>query len=219
MQPHITESIRFHLDPRCPWCWQTSTWVRRLADTGTVTVSWGVFCLELANFTKPIEEFDVTRSVAAPSLRTLVAVRETEGNEAAGRFYAAIGARYFDDEQPLDQPDTIRAALDDAGVDIDWHDRAAQDPATWETVLSEHQALVTETRSFGVPTIRLDDGAGPAIFGPVVSNPVASDHEAIELWEHVSWLARYENFSELKRDRTIEPDLAYWRTRARQRGS
>ncbi|MGI8756886.1 MAG: hypothetical protein ACR2MB_13720 [Acidimicrobiales bacterium] len=29
----------------------------------------------------------------------------------------------------------------------------------------------------------------------------------VELWRHVRWLARYENFSELKRDRTLRPDL------------
>lgn len=215
--PVITDSIRFHLDPRCPWCWQTSTWVRRLARTGTVTVSWGVFCLEVANFDKPIEQFDVTRGVAVPTLRTLVAVRDTEGEDAAGRYYAALGTRHFDSEQPLDDPATSRAALDDAGLDVAWHDRAVGDPRTWQTVLDEHQALVADTRSFGVPTIRLDDGAGPAIFGPVISNPVESDDEAIELWNHVSWLVRYDNFSELKRDRTIEPDLASWRTRVQQR--
>jgi len=193
--------------------------VRRLAATGTVTVSWGVFCLELANFSKPIEEFDVTRSVAAPTLRVLVAVRDTEGEDAAGRYYAALGTRYFDDEQPLDDPATSRGALDDAGIDVTWHDRAVDDPDTWRTVVDEHQALVSETRSFGVPTIRLDGGDGPAIFGPVVSNPVESDEEAIALWTHVSWLTRYENFSELKRDRTIDPDLAYWRTFVRGRRS
>nr|MBA2437248.1 hypothetical protein [Acidimicrobiia bacterium] len=62
-------------------------------------------------------------------------------------------------------------------------------------------------RSFGVPTIVLDGGEGPAIFGPVVSE-VPTDEEAVELWRHVSWLARYENFSELKRDRTLALDLA-----------
>ncbi|MGA9279214.1 DsbA family protein [Ilumatobacter sp.] len=204
--------MRFHLDPRCPWCWQTSTWVRRLTATGTVEVSWGVFCLELANFSKSIDEFDVDRSVAAPTLRVLVAVRDGEGEDAAGRYYAALGTRYFDAEQALDDPATSRAALADAGLDVTWHDRAIGDPETWRTVVAEHQALVTETRSFGVPTIRLGGGDGPAIFGPVISNPVDSDDEAIELWTHVSWLARYDNFSELKRDRTIEPDLAYWRS-------
>lgn len=208
----IAEPVRFHLDPRCPWCWQTSKWVRTLARLNVIDVSWGVFCLEVQNFAKPIEEFDVTKSVAAPSLRTLVAVREAEGQAAAGRFYEAIGTRYFEGEQPLGEVATVEAALVDAGLATSWCAKALADPGTWDTVMAEHQAVRTDTRSFGVPTIRLDDGVGPAIFGPVISNEPASDHDSIELWKHVSWLVRYENFSELKRDRTIEPDLAYWRT-------
>jgi hypothetical protein len=186
--------------------------VRRLADLDVVTVSWGVFCLEIANFSKPLDRFDVDRCVAAPSLRTMVAVRDAEGDDAAGRFYEAIGTRYFDGEQALDDAHTITAALSDAELDEQWYDKAANDPSTWDTVLAEHRALVDDTHSFGVPTIRLDGGAGRAIFGPVISNPVGSDDEARALWEHVSWLVRYDNFSELKRDRHIAPDLNYWRT-------
>jgi hypothetical protein len=73
-------------------------------------------------------------------------------------------------------------------------------------VLEEHRALVERTRSFGVPTIVLDGGRGPAFFGPVVSE-LPTDEDAIELWHHVSWLTRYGNFSELKRHRLKRPDL------------
>ena len=207
----MPDPIRFHLDPRCPWCWQTSKWVRQLARLGVVEPSWGVFCLEVTNFPKPIEQFDVNRSQAAPSLRTMVMVRDQLGEDAAGRFYEAVGTRYFDLEQDLKSPDVVKGALEDAGLDAAWHDKALSDPATWDVVLHEHQALVRDTRSFGVPTIRMDAGTGPAIFGPVISNPPATDDEARELWTHVAWLTRYDNFSELKRDRVTEPDLVYWR--------
>jgi predicted DsbA family dithiol-disulfide isomerase len=209
----MAEPVRFHLDPRCPWCWQTSKWVRQLDGLGVVEASWGVFCLELQNFTKPIDAFDPGRSTSAPSLRTMVAVRDAIGEPAAGSFYEALGHRYFELEQPLQDPTTIEGALADAGIDTGWYNAALADDSTWEVVLDEHLRLCDETRSFGVPTIRLDAGTGAAIFGPVISNPTASDAEAVELWEHVSWLVRYENFSELKRDRTIDPDLQYYRSR------
>jgi hypothetical protein len=178
-----------------------------------------VFCLEVANFPKPFDEFDVERCQAAPALRTMVAVREGEGEVAAGAFYEAIGTRYFDAEQPLHEAATVEGALIDAGLDPAWCGRATNDPATWTTVVDEHRGLVADTRSFGVPTIRLDGGTGPAMFGPVISNPPDSDDEAVELWQHVAWLVRNENFSELKRDRVIEPDLAYWRTATAARRS
>jgi len=207
----MSEPIQFSLDPRCPWCWQTSKWVRQLEGAGVVSVRWGTFSLELQNFDKPIAEFDVAKAVSAPALRTLVALREQDGDLAAGRFYAALGERYFDGEEDLTD-DVVRAALTDAALDEAWLDKAVADPSTWETVLAEHQELTGETRSFGVPTIRLDGGRGPAIFGPVISNEPADTAEATTLWEHVTWLVRYENFSELKRDRTVTPNLARVRT-------
>ncbi|MEO5899232.1 MAG: DsbA family protein [Ilumatobacteraceae bacterium] len=214
----MADSIQFSLDPRCPWCWQTSKWVRQLERLGTVDVRWGTFCLELQNFDKPIAEFDGERAVSGPALRTLVAIREHEGDAAAGRFYEAIGDRYFEGEQGVGE-DTVRASLKDAGLDEAWLDKALADPSTWATVVAEHQALRSDTRSFGVPTIRLDGGAGPAIFGPVISNPPASDEDAAQLWAHIEWLVRYDNFSELKRDRTVEPDLEMVRTMKAKRAA
>ena len=214
----MADPIQFSLDPRCPWCWQTSKWVRQLERLGTVDVRWGTFCLELQNFDKPVEEFDGERAVSGPALRTLVAVREHEGDAAAGRFYEAIGDRYFEGEQGVGE-DTVRASLKDAGLDEAWLDKALADPSTWATVVAEHQALRRDTRSFGVPTIRLDGGAGPAIFGPVISNPPANDDDAAQLWEHIEWLVRYDNFSELKRDRTVEPDLQMVRTMKAKRAA
>lgn len=99
-------------------------------------------------------------------------------------------------------------------------DRALADESTWQAVVKDHSFLVERTRSFGVPTIVLDGGDGPAIFGPVISE-LPSDEEAIELWRHVSWLARYENFSELKRGRSVPVDLpaAAWRRAEREKGA
>mgnify|MGYP006285063647 CR=1 FL=1 len=86
-------------------------------------------------------------------------------------------------------------------------------------MLREHLDLVNNTASFGVPTIRLDGGSGPAIFGPVISNPPTSDDDAVNLWRSVSWLIRYENFSELKRNRLIDPDLEAFRSYQRKQAA
>jgi hypothetical protein len=96
------------------------------------------------------------------------------------------------------------------------HDAAMADPATWDEVVSEHRAVVEELQAFGVPTIRLDGGEGPGIFGPVISR-VPADDEAVELWRHVVWLTRSDNFWELKRNRAVEPDLEGVRVRRAER--
>lgn len=174
---------------------------------------WGVFSLEIQNFDKPVEAFDPARSRGATPLRTCVAVRDELGQDAVADLYQALGHRHFEGLEDLADPRTTRRALADAGLDESWVERALATEATWTAVVDEHDALVEGCHGFGVPTIRLDDGAGPGIFGPVLSNPPADDEEALELWRHVRWLVRYENFSELKRDRTVTPDLAYARRR------
>ena len=42
-------SVSFAFDPLCPWCWQTSKWMRRCAHLGAADVTWGVYSLELAH--------------------------------------------------------------------------------------------------------------------------------------------------------------------------
>ena len=43
------EPVQFHFDPRCPWCFQASRWIRRLAELGAVRPTWSLYCLELSN--------------------------------------------------------------------------------------------------------------------------------------------------------------------------
>jgi 2-hydroxychromene-2-carboxylate isomerase len=201
----MTDRVRFHFDTLCPWCWQTSKWVRRLVELGEIEASWGTFSLELQNADDPGAVQG--NSIAERSLRTAVAVRNKEGEDALGRFYLAIGTAYHERGEALDDPAVVRAALTEAGLDEVLQEQAMSDDATWEAVVAEHRELVETTRSFGVPTIVLDGGEGPAIFGPVIY-AVPSDSDAVELFRHVEWLTRYDNFSELKRDRDRMPDLA-----------
>ena len=208
----MADAVRFHFDPICPWCWQTSRWARRLEEVGEISLTYGVFCLELNNFTKPHDAFDPERSRSAPSLRTAVLVRDEVGERACGAFYAALGERYFHAEQDITDPTVVEGALVDAGLDAGLLAKAVDDRSTWQRVRDEHEAVAAEVGAFGVPTIRLDGGTGPAIFGPVVSEPPGDDEEAVELWRHVSWLVRNPNFHELKRNRATGPDLPYWRT-------
>lgn len=199
----MPEHVRFHFDPICPFAYQTSRWARRLAELGEIELDWGVFSLEIVNRENEAGAEESRRKGHARSeraLRTVVAVREAAGSDGVGRFYAALGGRVHGAGEPIEDPGAVAAALGDAGLDPHLAERAGQDGATWDAVVAEHNALVERTRSFGVPTIVLDGGQGPAIFGPVIS-AVPTDDDALALWRSVSWLARYENFAELKRDR------------------
>lgn len=204
----MTETIQFSFDPRCPWCYQTSRWALRLQELERLELEWGVFCLELNNFEGDHDAFDPSRSKSAPALRTSVLVRETAGQRACGTFYAAIGRRYFYDLEDLSLPTTLRGALSDAGLDPDLYERAVGDDAVWQAVRTEHETLVEETGAFGVPTLRLDGGRGPSMFGPVIKE-VPPDADAIELLDHTVWMMRSANLYELKGGRPELPDLPY----------
>ena len=137
---------------------------------------------------------------SGPALRTAFLLRERFGRVAVGNLYHAFGMRVWESELPaeVDDLDGIRASLKEMGADPLLLDEALADPGTWEAVVQEHQALVDRTGAFGVPTIVLDGGDGPAIFGPVVYK-LPTDEDAVALWRHTTWLVRYGNFAELKR--------------------
>jgi hypothetical protein len=188
----MTERARFYFGPICPWCYQTSRWVRRLDELGVVELEWGLFSLEAQNAGAEPEELAAAHARSAPALRRAGAARDAAGHAGVGAFYGAVGQRVHERGEALEEPATVEGAL--------------ADESTIDRVAAEHRELCERTRSFGVPTIVLDGGDGPAIFGPVITD-VPDDDDAEELWRHVSWLVRHESFAELKRDRVSAPDL------------
>lgn len=212
----MAERVCFYFDPICPWCYQTSRWARRLEELGVIELDWGLFSLELQNAGKDPEELAVAHARSERALRTAVAVRNHHGSRSVGRFYQTLGRRVHERGEPLDAAETVEASLADAGLDPRLSSWALHEPATADQVAAEHHRLCERTRSFGVPTIVLDGGEGPAIFGPVISEP-PDDEDAVAMWHHVSWLVRHPSFAELKRDRLTAPDLESVHRRQRER--
>lgn len=200
------ERVKFYFDPRCPWCYQTSRWAKRLEQLGEIELDWGVFSLEVVNLEEGKDPLEL-EATGSPALRTAVAIAEAHGSRAIGPFYTALGRRTFESPPPpTDQVAAARDALAEADLDTGLCDAALADPKTWAAVVDETRAMVERVGRLGVPTIALDGGDGPAIFGPVVSD-LPNDEDAVELWRHTAWLLRYGNFGELKRKRLPQTDL------------
>ena len=206
----MPEPIRFYVDPRCPWCYQTSRWARRLEAAGEVRVDWRPFSLDVAN--KGDDGRNAPDAGAAPALRVLAEIRRRAGSDAAGDFYAAIAGAVHDRGAAVDDIQQLRAAAEAAGADPNLVSDVMADPSTWAAVLAEHDEA-HELKVFGVPTIVLE--SGDLMFGPIIVD-VPDEAEAIELWRHFSWLTRNRNFAELKRERTAAPELTSIR-KARER--
>ena len=213
----MPEKIAFYFDPLCPWCYLTSKWVHRLVELSVVEVDWRLFSLEVQN-TGKTSLADAAEFRAATALRTAVALRDTVGPDFVGRFYHALDARIWDDTQDIRDIEVIRSSVAAAGADPVIVDAALADASTWDRVVAEHHAVVAEVGAFGVPTIRLDAGKGPAIFGPVI-HTLPNDDDAVEMFHHVAWLVRQPYFWEIKRERTESPDLEHARVRAARRAA
>jgi hypothetical protein len=163
-----------------------------------VEVQWRLFSLEEVNKGEGTVDWEGGRT--APVLRVLTLVRRKHGNEAVERLYEALGRAKFDRQEQLNDPAVCEAALEEVGLDRGLRAAALADSSTIDEVLAEHNDLVERDGAFGVPTIALDNGDGPGIFGPVI-NPVPEGEAAGELWDRVEWLLRQEGFFELKRSR------------------
>ena len=194
------DRISFHFDPMCPWAWQSSKWIREVERVRAVEVEWKLFSLQLINEGKEDPLADMhERGTAA--LRTLALVRSRGGNDAVGAVYKALGDRIHD-RQEAKSRETLSGALVDAGLDPALVEQALDDDSTMDGVRSEHEAASEEVGCFGVPTLVLPSGNG--IFGPVIASPPTGE-AAGELWDRVSWLADYDGFFELKRERDRRP--------------
>jgi predicted DsbA family dithiol-disulfide isomerase len=209
----MAENIRFYFDPLCPWCYQTSRWARRLGELGVVDVDWRVFSLAIVN--RGEEGRAAADSGSAPSLRTAIAVRNAHGNGAVGAFYKALSDAHHQRGLAVDDHGVVEASLREAGVEPELLKKALADPSTWATVQAEHDEAASVHKVFGVPTIVLDGGDGPQLFGPIISD-IPDDAGAVDLWRHFAWLARNPNVAEIKRER-MPLDLESIRVWRRQR--
>ena len=202
----MVQDVKFYFDPRCPWCYQTFKWAERLAAMGEVSLDWGVFSLEVLNCEEGKDPLEL-EATGSPQLRTAITIERDHGSRAIGPFYTELGNRTFEQSEPADDPmQVISDSLAASGLDSGLLSKALDDPTTWKTVVEETQRLHEVVGDVGVPTIVLDGGSGPAIFGPVIVEQ-PSDEDAVELWRHIEWLTRHESFAELKRKRSGRPDL------------
>lgn len=197
----MTASVRFHFDPRCPWAWQSSKWIREVEKVRDIEVEWRLFSLQLINENTDDPLADV-HATGTPALRTMALVRRLHGNRVLGRLYETLGTRIHEDPVEELNPTTVQSALADAGLDPSLVDDALTDDSTMAQVRAEHEAAVGEVGAFGVPTVVLATGQG--IFGPVVATAPTGE-SAGELWDHVEWLIRQDGFFELKRERDRKP--------------
>jgi predicted DsbA family dithiol-disulfide isomerase len=188
----MTPRLTLWVDPGCPWAWQTARWLRDLRDRGIFTIEWRLFSLEVntAGVDVPFAE---AADRYGESLTALLLARREAGDPAFEAYYDAIGTILHDEGEPI-SPQVASRAAESAGMP-GLVQRANADPSLADEVVRGYR----EARAldvFGVPTLRLDDGL--PIYGPILPEAPEGD-DALEWWQHVSWLARRDDLYELKR--------------------
>ena len=219
--PHA--DLHVYVDPVCPFAWLTSQWVRTVTAQRDLRVDWRFISLRMVNAevdydTRFPPDYEAGHTAGLRLLRVAARARATQGREAVGALYAALGRRIFDTEPPpgpavdaagrdyrgtagflrpvlaeAGLPESLATALDDDSLDLAI--RAETD-----------EALSLTGKDVGTPIIHVDPPDGVAFFGPVISR-LPSDAEALQLWDHVLGLARFPGFAELKRSLRELPQL------------
>ena len=218
-EPEHSHDLEFFFNPVCPYAWQASVWIRRVAELRDLTIRWRFVCLTLANEMRKDGRVgpsgtDDTRT-GKRLLRIAAAVRDAGGNDAVGALYRAWGeAIWYESGDPRDcegregwETFGVDLAAELAELGLDPALAEAAHSSEFEDVITAETMLAFERTGpdVGTPIITYN-AVGASFFGPVLPIPPERDEDALRLYDLVSELAGYGGFTELKRSK--RPPLA-----------
>ena len=213
--------VELYVDPVCPYCWQTSKWLRQVQRLEGLDVGWRFISLKMVNedagYDGMPEDYPAVHAQGTRMLRVLAAAREQAGNEAVGALYAAIGEEIW--ERPAPPPGDFDAVLSAHAREVDVRPAlvrvglpevlaAAAEDEAHDLVLRQEteQALARAGEEVGTPIVVFDPPDGPGFFGPVISH-LPSDEDAVAYYRALELLAGWPGFAELKRSLRTLPDV------------
>lgn len=201
----------FFFDPVCPWAWITSRWVTEVVAERNLKVHWNFICLKFLNEGKTLEPSYAARAAVGHGrglrlLRVCAAVRDAHGPEAVWAVYTAFGTilHVTANAESLDTTDGVADVLESLGHDRALAKASEDDAFDAQIRASTELALAKTGRDVGTPIITFGPPTGPALFGPVISVAPKGD-AAVEMWDHVAFLASNPDFAELKRQIRVKP--------------
>jgi 2-hydroxychromene-2-carboxylate isomerase len=198
----MTTAVDFWFDPLCPWAWMASRWMLEVEKVRDVRTTFHVMSLAVLNSGRDMpDDYQKMMDLEAwIGVRASIAVEQRYGSAALRDFYTALGTLYHLGQAPK-TPETIRAALIEAGLDEAIADEAQT--ATYDEALraSHHEGMDPVGMDVGTPVIRVN---GMSMFGPVIS-PAPKGEAAGDLFDGFVKVTAYSGFFELKRTRTVDP--------------
>jgi 2-hydroxychromene-2-carboxylate isomerase len=192
--------VDFYFDVMCPWAYQTSKWIRTVAQQRDVTITWRFFSLEEVNREDGKKHpWERTWSYGWSLLRVAALLRRApDGNDAVDRFYAAAGRALHEEGSKVHTPEGASEVLVSVGLDPAAVEEAMADLSTHDDVCADHERVLG-LGGYGVPTLVLDGST--VLFGPVVT-PAPTGDAAGRLWDLVAGWAEFPHLYELRRPKT-----------------
>jgi hypothetical protein len=187
------DGVAFWFDPSCPFTWQTSRWLREVAEARGVPVDWRLMSLAVLNGGEEVPGHsaeEVARMAVAA--RVFAAVRAAAGPEGVGRFYAEVGSRVYEQGAELG-PAAFREALAAVGLPAEL---AEDDDAQQAAVEASHAESQERVGAEAGSPITAFPGA-PGFFGPIVT-PAPTGDDALRLFDGLGLVSAVPGFSELK---------------------
>ncbi|WP_370327069.1 DsbA family protein [Euzebya sp.] len=207
--------VRFYFDPLCPWCWITSFWLDEVAPHRDLEVDWRSISLLVRNEGRDVDPEYAERYLPAMQrsfglLRIVEALRADGHADRIRDVYVAFGRHFHQPDAESGEAGLdfdIAEALRSAGVD-DGYAKAYDDTAYDAAVrASTREAEEVAGDDVGTPIVAVQVGdEWKGYFGPVIPSVIRGD-EALRLWDGLAALVQTEGFYELKRTRTVGPQL------------
>ena len=197
--------VDFHFDVICPWAYQTSLWMREVAERRGLEVDWRFFSLEEVNRVEGKKhpwEREWSYGWSMMRIGALLKRRDPALNDA---WYLRSGtALHVEGRQPH-RAEVARDLLSEMDLDPGLVDEALADPTTHDDVRVDHER-VTSMGGWGVPTLVFpgaDEDDSRKLFGPVLIHPPTGD-AADRLWDLVVGWLEFPHLYELQRPKTTD---------------
>ena len=204
----MTEKVTFWFDVSCPFCWQTSRWMKEVEKVRDVEIEWVPMSLSVLNEGADIPEGYARAMEANWGPARVFAKVKAEQPDKVDELYTAMGtlvhARGNGGRKGYGAyDDIIAAALEEVGLPATYAEVAATGEVD-DLLRGYHATAMDEVgNDVGTPVVKLGE---TAFFGPVITR-VPTGEEAGELFDHAVGLANYPYFFELKRSRTEDPQV------------
>jgi len=194
--------VEFYFDTICPWCWMTSRWASEVAEVRGFEITWKPISLKIINEKNVDHVHGEAHRKAHGYARVVEAARVAAGDAAVGKLYTELGTRIHPGAR-TDMDEIIAESLAAAGLDAALADAVNDETTDVQLRETTNHALEIAGPDVGVPIISID---GKAFFGPVVT-PAPSGADALKLWDALHAASQIPGFYELKRGRTVGPQL------------